>query len=323
MHAMIAQWAPPAERSVVSGVIYAGTALGTVGSTLLTGYLTAYMGWEWVFYLMALLAAPWCVFWMLWVSDSPDSARFISQQERDYIAAAKGESVHGKRLPFPTRQVLSSLPFWAILVAHFCSNCGWYMILTELPSFMKHVLHKNIKENAGIAAIPYFLMWVVSVVLATALDRLRTRGSITTSTARKIATGIASVIPAACLVGISFIKCDADAGTALIIVAVTSIGGMFVGFLANHIDIAPNFAGMLMAITNTIATLPGIFVPMIVGHLTTGHQTLAQWSIAFYTIAALYAIMIIFYALCGSGEVQSWNNPKAEDEEEKYNIEDK
>lgn len=43
---------------------------------------------------------------------------------------------------------------------------------------------------------------------------------------------------------------------------------MFCGFLSNHIDIAPNFAGTLMALTNTVATIPGIVVPVFVGQLT-------------------------------------------------------
>lgn len=52
---------------------------------------------------------------------------------------------------------------------------------------------------------------------------------------------------------------------------ITSIGGMFCGFLSNHIDIAPNYAGTLMAITNTAATLPGIIVPIFVGTITHGN----------------------------------------------------
>lgn len=314
MHIMIANWAPPKERSLIAGVVYAGTALGTVGSTLMAGFLAAFWGWEWVFYSMALLSVPWFIFWAWWVADSPSSAKYISRAERDLITGELGTSVHGgTHLKFPVRAVFTSLPFWAILVAHFCSNCGWYMILTQLPSFMKHVLQKNIKENAGMSAIPYFLMWVVSIVLGYVLDTLRNKGKITTGGARKIATAIASVIPAACLVGISFIKCDANAGTALIIVAVTSIGAMFVGYLANHIDIAPNFAGMLIAITNTVATVPGIIMPLLIGILTEESQTLRQWSIAFYVTAALYVVMLIFYTLCGSGEEQPWNKSQSTD----------
>lgn len=51
--------------------------------------------------------------------------------------------------------------------------------------------------------------------------------------------------------------------------AITAIGGMFCGFLSNHIDISPNFAGTLMGITNTVATIPGIAVPFVVNVLTT------------------------------------------------------
>lgn len=50
--------------------------------------------------------------------------------------------------------------------------------------------------------------------------------------------------------------------------AVTAIGAMFCGFLSNHIDIAPNFAGTLVALTNTVATIPGITVPFAVSALT-------------------------------------------------------
>ena len=35
------------------------------------------------------------------------------------------------------------------------------------------------------------------------------------------------------------------------------------GFDSNHLDIAPNYAGILMGITNTAATVPGIIAPFV------------------------------------------------------------
>jgi ACS family sodium-dependent inorganic phosphate cotransporter len=49
------------------------------------------------------------------------------------------------------------------------------------------------------------------------------------------------------------------------------IAGMYCGFLTNHVDIALNYAGTLMALTNTAATIPGFIVPAFVGHLTHGN----------------------------------------------------
>lgn len=52
MHVMIAHWCPPNERSVMSAIVYAGTALGTVLSMLMAGILAGNYGWASVFYVM-------------------------------------------------------------------------------------------------------------------------------------------------------------------------------------------------------------------------------------------------------------------------------
>lgn len=42
------------------------------------------------------------------------------------------------------------------------------------------------------------------------------------------------------------------------------VGGLAVaGFYTNHLDIAPRHAGVLMALTNTAGTLPGIVGPLV------------------------------------------------------------
>ena len=52
------------------------------------------------------------------------------------------------------------------------------------------------------------------------------------------------------------------------------MAGMYCGILANPSDIAPNYAGTLLAITNTFATIPGFIVPVFVGELTHGNVIL-------------------------------------------------
>ena len=38
---------------------------------------------------------------------------------------------------------------------------------------------------------------------------------------------------------------------------------MAAGFNINHIDIAPQYAGVLMGITNSVGTIPGILGPLV------------------------------------------------------------
>ncbi|KAG6464276.1 hypothetical protein O3G_MSEX014403 [Manduca sexta] len=310
MHVLLSKWAPPAERSVMAALVYAGTSLGTVISMLMAGVLTANVGWESVFYVMGGLSAIWCVLWVILVQDSPQEQPLISAEERNMIVTSLGGKTDDhshKKLPVPWREVAKSPAFLAILVSHACSNWGWYMLLIETPFYMKQVLKFNITENAVSTALPFLSLWFFSIALSRTLDWLRGKDIITTTTARKIGTLFASAVPAACLLALCYIGCNRGAAVVLMAVGITCIGGMFCGFLSNHIDIAPNFAGTLMAITNTVATIPGIVVPIFVGILTHGNQTISAWRVIFFVTIGLYIIEIVVYTLFGSGEEQPWN----------------
>jgi len=54
-------------------------------------------------------------------------------------------------------------------------------------------------------------------------------------------------------------------------IGIVAMGAAYSGFLSNHMDIAPKYAGMLMGMTNTIATIPGITVAQLVGFITEGN----------------------------------------------------
>lgn len=61
-----------------------------------------------------------------------------------------------------------------------------------------------------------------------------------------------------------------------------------------------------MGITNTFATLPGIFAPMFVGVLTEDNSGRAQWQIIFYVSAAVSVFGALFFLIFSSGAEQSW-----------------
>ncbi|XP_074027629.1 major Facilitator Superfamily Transporter 3 [Leptinotarsa decemlineata] len=311
MHVMLAHWAPPSERSVMSSIVYAGTALGTVVFMLVSGIIAGAVGWAEVFYIEGGVSLIWLILWTVLVADSPTSQRFISKEERDFIVSSLNQGQEGvkheEKHKMPWKSVLTSPAFLAILVAHTCSNWGWYMVLIELPLYMKTALNFKISENAVLTAVPFLCMWLFSLILSKTLDTLRERKFISTTTARKTATGCASVIPMICFIALCYVGCQRALAVFLMTLAVMSIGGMFCGFLSNHIDIAPNFAGTLMALTNTVATIPGIIVPVFVGKLTTADSSIRSWRIIFWTTVGFYIVEILVYMVFASGEEQPWN----------------
>jgi predicted MFS family arabinose efflux permease len=85
----------------------------------------------------------------------------------------------------PWRAIFSSKRVWAIIVAHVAQNYGFYTLLNELPTYMKQILHFDIKENSLLSAVPYLAMWFMSIGGSLVADYLRKRGTLSTTATRK------------------------------------------------------------------------------------------------------------------------------------------
>jgi ACS family sodium-dependent inorganic phosphate cotransporter len=84
--------------------------------------------------------------------------------------------------------------------------------------------------------------------------------------------------------------------------ATAAVGGSAIGlggWGVNHLDVAPRYAGILMGISNTFATLPGIIGVAATGFIV---QATGSYSDVFYLAAAVYLIGLAAFALWGSGE---------------------
>jgi ACS family sodium-dependent inorganic phosphate cotransporter len=79
---------------------------------------------------------------------------------------------------------------------------------------------------------------------------------------------LSGTIPAAIfLLIIAYIGCARVATTVLLILSIVTSGIIFVGHLCNQNDLAPNYAGILMGITNTPGSISAFILPPIIGAL--------------------------------------------------------
>lgn len=96
MHAMLARWIPPLERSKFAALVYAGANFGTVVSLPLSGWLCSldlWGGWPLCFYLFGALGVIWFVFWIFLVYDTPTAHPRICPQEKEFILESIGRQV--------------------------------------------------------------------------------------------------------------------------------------------------------------------------------------------------------------------------------------
>ncbi|NXX68268.1 S17A5 protein, partial [Spizella passerina] len=260
-----------------------------------------------LFTTIGALGVLWWFFWMLLVSDTPETHRSISHAEREYILSSLKDQLSTQK-SVPWRPMLGSLPLWAIVVAHFSYNWTFYTLLTLLPTYMKEILRFDAQENGFLSALPYFGCWLCIILSGQIADYLREKQNFSTVCVRKCFTLIGMIGPALFLVAAGFIGCNYALAVAFVTISTTLGGFCTSGYSINHLDIAPSYVQLLLNVIifkNGKLRLQAVVSPMCYKSII-GQNTVEEWQMVFYIAASINLFGAIFFALFASGEVQDW-----------------
>ncbi|XP_015918821.1 putative inorganic phosphate cotransporter isoform X2 [Parasteatoda tepidariorum] len=314
----ISRWSPKSERSRVSTVIFSGAQIGTVIALPISGLLSVtdvLGGWPSVFYVFGSMTCIWFVFWAFLIYEKPSVHPGISREELLFIELNNDEQ-DKKRPANLWKNIFTSIPMWALILGHFGHNYGFIVLLLELPTYLSTVLNFDLKSNGFLSALPFVVQaagaWIASFIA----DYLRHSNKMSITAIRKMMNSIGEFGPAICLIGVTFAGCQPSLTISLLCLALALNGCVYSGYNITHVDMCPEFAGTLYAITNTIANITGILGPMSVGVFTASGATLANWSNVFYTAAAVYLFCGTIFAVFGSAELQTWGSAENKSEKE-------
>ncbi|RUS68632.1 hypothetical protein EGW08_023606 [Elysia chlorotica] len=140
-------------------------------------------------------------------------------------------------------------------------------------------------------------------------DRIRGRKLLSTKNVRKMFQTI-SLAGAGTFVSVmSSMGCEQRyAAVALLCLGYLLYGANTAGYLSNHLDLAPRYAGLLFGITNTMATIPGIVAPIVASALTP-EGTAEEWRNVFYLCTAVALLGVAIFVALADGTLQDWAVP--------------
>uniref|UniRef100_A0A2A4JIN8 Major facilitator superfamily (MFS) profile domain-containing protein n=2 Tax=Heliothis virescens TaxID=7102 RepID=A0A2A4JIN8_HELVI len=200
--------------------------------------------------------------------------------------------------------MLTSGPVWAIVMAHFSENWGFYTLLTFLPTFMQDVFKFETSQTGWLSAVPYLAMAIVLQVAGHAADWLLRRGVMSRTNIRKLFNCGAFLSQTVFMIAAAY--STTVTGCIVFLTIAVGLGGFaWSGFSVNHLDIAPPHASVLMGLSNTVATLPGIISPPLAGSIVTD-KTAEQWRVVFFISSAIYLVGAVVYGAFCSAEIQPW-----------------
>ncbi|XP_053609697.1 putative inorganic phosphate cotransporter isoform X2 [Plodia interpunctella] len=317
-HTFLGKWTPLEERGRLSGMIYGAQALGPVLGLPLTGFIAASpLGWPGIFRFYGILAGiSGAIIWYV-CADSPAQHVKISLTERSYIEEAlrqKGNVT--KRLQVPWRRLLCHRGLYAIIVAHIGQTWGQLTLYSEVPAFMAKVMGVNIKANGMLTALPFLVMYFTNFFFSWFFDMLIVKKYLSVTWSRKLANSIGCVGSSVGLIILAYAPQDIYVvETIMVILCGFKISAHY-GFLLNHIDISPNFAGTMMSLSNFCSNSVGVLAPIVAGLILTDVTSVYLWRKVFFVSSGLYFFSNVVYCLLGTAELADWNEPEPEKKDE-------
>ncbi|RZC61948.1 hypothetical protein C5167_023708 [Papaver somniferum] len=285
---------PTEERSRAVAFVFGGLSVGSVAGLILAPPLIQTYGWESVFYLFGFFGVVWCFGFQFIEGQSAFAVENITRTPQSIASGPvtsnsstkSWKDVGSSLKDVPWKSFFKSEAVWAMTYAHFCGSWGHYTCLSWLPTYFSEELDLNLTEAAWVSVLPPLASILVTSVASQVADNLISSG-VETTTVRKICQTIAFLSPALCMT-----LSSVDLGLPPWEVVAILTSGLALssfalsGLYCTHQDISPEYASILLGITNTVGAVPGIVGVALTGYLL---DSTHSWSMS------LFAPSIFFY----------------------------
>ncbi|KAL7303621.1 hypothetical protein TKK_0003768 [Trichogramma kaykai] len=309
-------------------------AVGSIVATALSGYIaTTHLGWQGIFYAFGAMSCCTSLAIFLCVHDSPAEHPRISADERDFIEAgkttikpelvpkppqaaekdaiAKQEDVKIDKLKLPWRKILTSVPMWALVIGHAGFAWGNSIFTLQVPLYMKSVLGFDIAEIGLASSLPFISSLLTLFPASWLADYTIKRGYLGVAGVRRIWNSLGTCVPALALVVISQIDgYDPIWPVALLALAKGFESCTASGYFVNHIDLSPNYAGTMISMSNCVASVVTMLVPIVTGAIIGDSVDAEPWHAVFYIASVFMALTNLIFIIFLRAEKQGWNDPK-------------
>uniref|UniRef100_A0A1A9ZV60 Major facilitator superfamily (MFS) profile domain-containing protein n=1 Tax=Glossina pallidipes TaxID=7398 RepID=A0A1A9ZV60_GLOPL len=308
MHVLTAKWIPPNERSKFV-TAYLGSSVGIALFYPLFGYVMHWASWEWVYHICGVLGTFWWLAWMALVFDSPIQHPRISEQELHYIekSLVASRQTTGSSSLTPWKSIFMSRPVWMNVIAQWGGIWGLFTLMTQAPTYFRVIHNWNITATGILSGLPHLMRMLFALVFSMFADYLLKSEKMSRTNLRKLATAVCCIVKGLMVLALAYFGHNATAAVVLLTLATMFHGAVSSGPLASIVDIAPNYAGIVLGISGTIGVLPGFISPYVVGVLTLGNQTFESWKNVFLICSAMLIGSGILYVFFTDSTLQSWN----------------
>ena len=162
MLVILSHWFPNEERGRANAYFIMNIAVASIITGPLSGWIISSFGWRWVFIGEGLLSLALILIWFPLISDSPEEAKWISPEERDYLTSSlAAEQARMKSMaaaPVSYRAVLRDPNLWKLTLLYFFYQIGIYGFAMWLPTLLRNLTATGMTTVGLLSMFPYIAM---------------------------------------------------------------------------------------------------------------------------------------------------------------------
>ena len=183
----VAEWFPPKERALATGLFNSGSNVGAVLAPLAVPWIYIHLGWRWAFVFTGLFSAAWLIAWLTMYRRPQEHPR-LSAGELAFIESDAREP--GGKLSWAS--LLPHRQTWGFAAAKFLTDPIWWFYLFWVPSFLHSKHGLTLTQLSGPLVVIYMMADGGSIAGGWLSSRLLKRGW-SVNGARKTAMAICAL----------------------------------------------------------------------------------------------------------------------------------
>lgn len=128
-----ADWFPPKDRALATGIFNSGSNIGAVVAPLAVPFIAVHLGWRQAFLITGALGFVWVIAWLLFYRQPREHPR-ITASELALIESGRERDRGSERISYS--RLLGQRQAWAFLLGKFLTDPIWWFYLYWFPGFL-------------------------------------------------------------------------------------------------------------------------------------------------------------------------------------------
>ena len=281
---VVAEWFPPKERALASGIFNSGSSIGAVVAAPLVAWVVLQAGWRSAFLMVGGVGLIWVLIWML-VYHTPTNARTEVASQ-----------------PISVWKLLRTRWVCTFTASKIFSDPVWYFYIFWFPQYLKSARGFDIAAIGKFAWIPFFTAGAGNLLGGASAAALLNRG-ISVARARKLSVMFFAALMTAAIPAV--LVSNVFVSIALISTATLGYTGALSNMLAMPADRFPkNTVGSVWGIASMGAGFGGMVFSLVTGWVV-DHYSYVPVFVGFGILPLISAAII--WSLPDLSEAQAGN----------------